>query len=221
MQKEISIVLVDDHVIVRSGLKSLIQVMGNFKVVQEYSNGREFVEALPSFPTNPDIIIMDLGMPEMDGEETMRWIYEHMPTFKVLILTWDTNENKIIELFRLGVRGYLLKSCTADILQKAITDTIHSGYYHSELLQSAILKGSRDHTKENRAQILQRITDREKLFLQLVCDKQEHTYDAIAGIMKVHRRTVDGYRESLFEKFNIKSKTGLVLFAIKHGLIEL
>ena len=219
MNKELSIILVDDHIIVRSGLKALIHAMGNFRVVNEYCNGQELIDALATNNNLPDLLIMDLAMPEMDGEETMRWLQQHFPAQKVLILTWDTNEKKIIELFRLGVRGYLLKNCTSEILKKAIDDTCHTGYYHSELLQSAIMKDTK--AKDAKMQLQQRISEREKIFLQLVCDKQEHTYDMIADIMKVHRRTVDGYRESLFVKFNIRSKTGLVLFAIKHGLIEL
>ncbi len=219
MQKEISIILVDDHVIVRSGLKSLIEVMGDYKVVNEFSNGKQFTEAIVSQGLLPDLVIMDLGMPEMDGEETMRWLQQHFPTLKVLILTWDTNEGKIIELFRLGVRGYLLKNCTAEVLKKAISDTYTTGYYHSELLQTAIQKDTQ--AKDEQQQIRSRISEREREFLMLVCDRQEYTYDQMADIMKVHRRTVDGYRESLFVKFSIKSKTGLVLFAIKHGLIPL
>lgn len=216
----ISLVLVDDHVIVRSGLKSLIQEMGEYAVTQEYSNGKHFIEALPKLQ-HPDIIIMDLGMPEMDGEETMRWMQVNYPQLKVLILTWDTNERKIIELFRLGVRGYLLKNCTADNLKKAIDDTYETGYYHTELLQSALMKDHQAQDTDIKAQIEKKITPREQFFLDLVCNKQEYTYDQMADLMKVHRRTIDGYRESLFEKFNIKSKTGLVLFAIKHGLVAL
>ena len=219
MNNDLSIVLVDDHIIVRSGLKSLIQSMGNFCVTNEYCNGKELIDALAVATQLPDIVIMDLTMPVMGGEEAMRWLYQHLPSLRVLILTWDTNERNIIDLFRLGVRGYLLKSCTAEILQKAIKDTLITGYYHSELLQSAIMKDNK--AKDAKLQIQQRISEREKIFLQLVCDRQEYTYDVIADIMKVHRRTVDGYRESLFVKFNIRSKTGLVLFAIKHGLIEI
>ncbi len=217
MAKDISIILVDDHVIVRSGLKALIEDMGGYKVSREYSNGKLFTEALVYLDPLPDVVIMDLGMPEMDGEETMRWLQQRFPKMKVLILTWDNNEKKIIELFRLGVRGYLLKNCTAEILKKAIHDTHIAGYYHSELLQTAMLKDQQ--VKDEKQLVHARVSEREKEFLQLVCDKQEYTYDQMADIMKVHRRTVDGYRESLFVKFKIKSKTGLVLFAIKHGLI--
>jgi len=216
MQKEISIVLVDDHTIVRNGLKSLIEVLGKYKVVAEFDNGRHFVNAFPSL-RDPDLVILDLNMPEMSGAQTMKWIRENKPGLKVLILTLDTDDKTIIELYRIGVRGYLPKSCTADVLKKAIDSTIFTGYYHSDLLQHALLA---DVEKiEQIKEMVSLVSDRELLFLRLICDPQEYTYEQIATIMNVHRRTVDGYREALRDKFNIKSKTGLVLFAIKHGLV--
>jgi DNA-binding NarL/FixJ family response regulator len=218
MADVLSIVLIDDHTIVRNGLKSLIEVMGNYKVTSEYENGWEFTKVAADMQ-EPDLIIMDMNMPEMNGLETMRWIKQHRPTLKVLILTLSTDEKTIIELFRFGVRGYLPKNCTAAVLKKAIDDTIYSGYYHSEMLQNALASGAGK--SMDTKTIMERITDRELLFIKLICDEREYTYDQVKDIMNVHRRTVDGYRESLFDKFNIKSKTGLVLFAIKHGLVTI
>jgi DNA-binding NarL/FixJ family response regulator len=218
MPESISIMLVDDHTIVRNGLRSLIEVMGNYKVIAEYDNGLQFINAISLLP-DPDIVIIDLNMPEMNGVETVRWLRKHRPLLKILILTLDSEEKTIIELFRMGVRGYLPKNCTADVLKKAIEDTIQTGYYHSELLQHALTSDAE--RTEHLTSIMDRITDRELLFLKLICDEKEYTYDQIKDIMNVHRRTVDGYREALFERFNIKSKTGLVLFAIKHGVIKL
>ncbi len=217
--KKAAITLVDDHIVVRSGLRSLIEVLGDYAVVDEYSNGAQLIKALETGKTKPDIIIMDLEMPLMNGEDTMRWLQKNMPEQKVLMLTWDSDERKIIQLFRLGVRGYLIKSCTADVLQKAIDDTYNAGYYHSELLQTAILNQSMAEQQDR--EVSAKITERELQFLKLVCDKEEYTYDKIAELMQVHRRTVDGYRESLFDKFDLRSKTGLVMFAIKHRLVEL
>lgn len=215
-QIETAIILVDDHVLVRGGISTLLQQMGNYKIIQEYSNGRMLLNYLSAVEnTFPDLIIMDLDMPEVDGHEAMKVINKQYPFLKVIILTWDTNERKIIDLFRLGVRGYLLKNCTADILKRAIDDTMSSGYYHSEIFSSALKKGMTE------KDILSKVTDRERQFLQLVCNKDEYTYDQMAELMGVHRRTVDGYRESLFQKFNIKSKTGLVLFAIKNGIVSI
>ena len=137
MSNDISIVLVDDHTVVRNGLKSLIERMGNYTISYQFDNGKRFIDAIP-LPQQPDLIIMDLTMPEMDGKETTKWLKEHSINYPVLILTLDTTEKTIIDLFKLGVRGYLPKSCTAEVLKKAIEDVITTGYYHNELLTKAL-----------------------------------------------------------------------------------
>ena len=218
MTKNTSIYLVDDHPIVRNGLKALIEKMGAYTVIQQFDNGQELLEQLP-FEDGPDIIIMDLTMPVMDGLETVTELKKREIATPVIILTLETTEKKIIELFRLGIRGYLPKSCTADVLKKAIDDVLNTGYYHNEMLMKALTTDN-NNVKEEKDQVQEHITEREKTFLQLVCDEKELTYEQIADRMGVSRRTVDGYREAIFEKFNIKSKTGLVLFAIKYGIIQ-
>jgi len=218
MSKQYSIILVEDHVIVRNGFKELVEHMGNFKVIGEFDHGRQLIDKI--YDLTPDIIIMDLTMPVMDGQATMKWLKEHKVKFPVLILTLDTSDKAIIELYKSGVRGYLPKTCTAEILKRAIEDIINTGYYHNELLSNALMKNGPKSPADEKEDVLNKFTDREHDFLQLVCDKEEYTYEQIADIMQVHRRTVDNYRESLFRKFDIKSKTGLVLFAIKHGLVS-
>ena len=220
MAKTVSIALVDDHTIVRNGLKSLIEVLGDYKVTAQYDNGKDFVINSHHI-ADPDIVIMDLNMPEMNGEETTRWIRQYKPNLKVLILTLDTDEKMIIELFRMGVRGYLRKSCTEEELRRAINDIMATGYYHSEISHNALLKNTAGHDISKPAQVLSLLNERELTFLMLVSDKEEYKYDQIASLMKVSTRTIDGYRESLFAKLDIKSKTGLVLFAIKHGIVKL
>src|SRR4051812_30684445 len=118
MSNEISLVLVDDHIVMRNGLKSLIEVLGNFKVTAQFDNGREFLNALP-LEKEPDLVIMDLNMPELSGLETVRLLNKAKSTLKILILTLETDERNIIELFRMGVRGYIPKSCSADVLRNA------------------------------------------------------------------------------------------------------
>lgn len=217
MSKPVSIYLVDDHAVVRNGLKALIERMDNFIVTQQFDNGQELIDSLPFNPA-PDVIIMDLTMPVLDGTHTVKELKARHITTPVLILTLETTEKTIIELFRMGIRGYLPKSCTADILKNAINDVITTGYYHNEMLTKALLNNN---IEEEATATLNHLTERENTFLQLVCDESELTYEQIADKMGVSRRTVDGYRESIFVKFNIKSKTGLVLFAIKYGLIKL
>lgn len=218
MSHAINIFLVDDHPIVRNGLKALVERLGNYKVTGEYDNGEELINEYP-FPNPPDLIIMDLAMPIMDGTQTVIALKQKGSKIPVLILTLETDERTIINLFRLGIRGYLPKSATADVLRKAISDVMSTGYYHNEMLAKALLSPD-EVVLDERQQVLSQVSQRERDFLKLVCDEKEPTYEQIATTMEVSRRTVDGYRESLFTKFNIRSKTGLVMFAIKYGIVK-
>lgn len=212
------IFLVDDHPVVRNGLKTLIERLGNYRVTGEYDNGWDLMKDYP-FADPPALIIMDLVMPVMDGAETVLALKQKGSKTPVLILTMEADERAIINLFRQGIRGYLPKSSTADVLRKAISDVLLSGYYHNEMLAKALL--SPDNTAPDERQlVLNQTSQRERDFLKLVCDENEPTYEQIATIMNVSRRTVDGYREALFTKFNIRSKTGLVMFAIKYGIVK-
>lgn len=213
------LILIDDHIIVRNGLKELIQKLGPYQISDEFDNGRDFVNALP-LAYNPDLLIMDLSMPEMNGEEVVAHLKKHRIEMPVLILTLNHNEDRIVKLFRDGIRGYLEKNCSAATMKQAIEDILRAGYYHNDLLAYA-LRDSGTPKKNERDLILERLTGREKEFLDLVCHPEEYTYEQIADMMGVVPRTVDGYRASIFEKFDIRSKTGLVLFAIKHRLVNI
>lgn len=214
----VSIFLVDDHTVVRKGLKELIECLGDYTITAEYASGKELIDALP-FPEPPDIIILDITMPVMDGKQVMEYFKEHDIQIPVLILTLDTSERTIIDLFRLGVRGYLPKNCSPEELKKAIDDVSTTGYYHNELLSKALSNETATADNE-REKIMAQLTRRELDFLQLVCNEEEYTYEQMADILGVHVRTVDGYRKAMFEKFNIRSKTGVVLFAIKYKLAD-
>lgn len=219
MAKTTSVILIDDHVVVRNGLKELIELMGPYKVIAQYDNGKELIDALP-FKKEPDLIIMDLNMPVLSGQATMERLKELGIKYPVLILTLNTADEAIIQMYRLGVRGYLEKDCTAIGLRAAIEDVLRTGYHHNDLLTKALTADSKPQQKDPREEILKQITPRELEFLSLVCDDAEYTYDQMSAKMNVSARTIDGYRESLFVKFGIKSKTGLVLFALKHRLHE-
>jgi two-component system, NarL family, invasion response regulator UvrY len=215
---EKKIVLVDDHVIVRNGLKELIEKLGPYRIIGEYDNGRSFIDNFMLVPA-PDLIIMDISMPEMDGDEAISILNERAIAIPVLILTLNQDDHRMVKLFRLGVRGYLQKNCSAPILKEALSEIIRCGYYHNEFLAFSLQDQSTKQSKKNpQDQIIDLLTEREREFLRLVCHEKEYTYDQIAGLMNVQHRTVDGYRESIFQKFGIKSKTGLVLFILKHNL---
>ncbi len=213
------IALADDHVIIRNGLKELIEKIGPYKVSAQYNNGEELLKELGK-TTHPDLVILDLSMPEMDGYATLEQFKTQNIKVPVLILTLNEDETSIIKLFRLGARGYLLKNCSTLELQQALEDILSRGFYHNDFLTLSLQQESKPQKKSEQEQVLEELSPREREFLKLVCHEKEYTYGQIADMMGVHTRTVDGYRESLFSKFNIKSKTGLVLFVLKHHLFE-
>ena len=169
----------------------------------------------------PDLVVMDMNMPEMDGAQTVEALQARSSAIPVLILTLDCEEETVVRLFRNGVRGYLKKDCDAAGMKAALEDIFRHGYYHNEFLTLSLRGGEKKQKKTERDEIWEQLTDRERAFLKLVCDSREYTYGQIADAMNVQHRTVDGYREAIFDKFGIKSKTGLVLFVLKHQLFEL
>ena len=215
-----NIVLVDDHVIIRNGLKELIEKLGPYTITSQFSNGAELLSELRGLHPDPDLIVMDVSMPEMDAEATLNAMNEQKVETPVLILTLNQDDERMINLFRRGVRGYLQKTCSASMMSDALSEIFRCGYYHNEFLAQSLKAREVAPKKNKRDEVLSLLTDREREFLKLVCDEKEYTYDQIAGIMKVQHRTVDGYRESLFDKFGIKSKTGLVLFVLRNNLLS-
>ena len=214
-----NIVLVDDHVIIRNGLKELIEKIGPYTISHQFDNGLDLTEAFPIKPT-PDLIVMDISMPEMCGDRAVEVLNEKGIKTPVLILTINDDEAAIVKLFRLGVRGYVKKDCTAAIMKEALQSVFEKGYYHNEFLTYSLKNNEVTNKKTKQELLLNQFSERERVFMKLVCDEEEYTYGQIADKMFVQPRTVDGYRESIFEKFGIKSKTGLVLFVLKHQLLE-
>ncbi len=215
MNQKATIFLADDHALVRNGLKELIEKIGPYKVIREFDNGKQLTEGWNNEAV-PDLLVLDVEMPEMNGIAVMQWFKEHNIKVRVLLLTLVEHEGLIISLFRLGVRGYLHKNCSAANLRKAIEDILSTGYYHDDMLEKAL---SSD-TPQQIQGPLSLLTEKELEFLKLACNEHEYTYEQIADIMGVHTRTVNKYREAVFDKFGVKSKTGLVLYAVKHKLIE-
>jgi DNA-binding NarL/FixJ family response regulator len=210
-----SICIIDDHEIVRQGLKELLEKLGNYKVTDEFDSGMAFLNALPL--NNPaDIYILDYSMPNMTGIDVLKELEEKQEEYKVLLLTQHFEENIINEAYNYGARGFLHKNCTAHDLKFAIDNIITIGYNNV----AEILKRIRNYEdkKEPKQNII--LTDREQKFLTLVCDEKEYTYDQMADIMGVSVKSIDVYRTALFDKYNIKSKVGLVLFSFKNKLTE-
>ncbi|MEZ4808572.1 MAG: response regulator transcription factor [Flavobacteriales bacterium] len=217
----IDVALVDDHHLMRTGLVGVVNAMPGYQVSLEASNGKEFIGLL-QLDALPAIAIVDLNMPVMDGYATIAWLRANRPTILPLALTFDATDEAMVRAVRAGARGFVLKSAHPHVLKNALDSLMLTGYYYTEDAHEVMTRNPEMKTREERERdrVLERITPREMEFLLLVCDEAEYTYEQIAEHMGVHRRTVDNFRIGLFEKFNIKSKTGLVLFAMRWGLVK-
>lgn len=219
---EHSVALVDDHHLMRSGLAATVNNLGGYRVTMEAGHGGELVEALTTPGAEaPAIAIIDLNMPVMDGYATIAWLREHRPDVLPLVLTFDATDDAMVKAVRVGARGFLLKNTRPEVFKNALDSLVLTGYYYTDVLHGTVQRNPDMKTREEREheRVLGQITPREMEFLLLVCDEAEHTYEQIAERMGVHRRTVDNFRIALFDKFDIKSKTGLVLFALRWGLL--
>lgn len=210
MNAKINVVLVDDHVLLRTGLAKLIRSFGNYEVLLEANNGKDFIGKLK---TLPQIVLMDINMPEMDGYDTTAWLRKNHPEIKVLALSMYDNEAAVIKMFKAGAKGFILKDCEPAELKAAFDALVTKGFYYSEMVTGRFI-----HSLNSLDQIVQ-LNERETAFLKLVCT--ELTYKEIADKMCVSPRTVDGYRDDLFEKLKVKTRVGLVMYALKHGIVTL
>lgn len=215
------VALVDDHELVRTGIAGMIDRIGGYRMVCEAANGLEFIQALKEVE-EPRIAVVDLHMPLMDGFETIAWLRANRPAILPLALTFDPAEDIMIRALRAGAHGFIRKNARAAVLKTALDSLMLTGYYHSDELHETIIErhGLKTDYERQQERVLAGITSRELGFLKLVCAPEEFTYEQIAEEMALGRRTVDGFRESLAEKFGIKSKTGLVLFAMKWGIVK-
>jgi DNA-binding NarL/FixJ family response regulator len=220
MESKKNIILVDDHTIFRQAFQRLIEVSGRFVVFQTFANGLELINAMPFDPA-PDLVILDINMKIMDGHEVMKWWSEKKISIPVLILTCNDDEQDIVQLFRSGVRGYLVKECDSETLHLALEEIFRCGYYHNEFLASSLRTNDAPQKKTEKEMVLEQLSAREKELLKHVCHEAEYTYKEMADLMGISGSAVDKYRDSLFVKFGIKSKTGLLLFVIKYKLFEL
>jgi DNA-binding NarL/FixJ family response regulator len=210
------IALVDDHTMFRKGLAVLIGLFSGYKVLMDVANGREFIDQLD--PDHlPDIVLLDIHMPVMDGYATAAWLHEHHPGIRVLALSTMDSDTTIIKMIQQGARGYILKDADPKELQMAFEEILAKGYYYNEMLTRKVIQSI--HHGASDSSLFPKISDREMEFLKHACS--EKNYQQIADEMFVSERTVDGYRESLFKKFNVSNRVGLVLYAIKNQLVQL
>lgn len=209
--KKHTIAIVDDHLLFAQSLGTLINSFPDFEVAYYASHGEELIDKLASQGL-PDIILLDINMPIMDGIKTMAWLQQHQPATPVLALSMEDNEEVVMQMLRHGAGGYLLKDIHPKELLKALQSVVDTGFYHSEIVSSA-MDAEKAH-KDNP----DHITNRERQFLKLLCT--EMTYKEIADSMNLSPKTIEGYRETLFNKLNVKNRIGLAIYAIKNDIYE-
>lgn len=215
----VKIALADDHQLVRKGIRLLLENIKNFQVVTEAENGKELIDQIRALDQLPDLVLVDVNMPVMDGKETVKILRNDYPELRIVALSVDTDLAIIRELIRLGANAYLFKDSSPDVFRKVLLEVNEKGFSYSKDVIDSLLIPERSGKTEPGSylaqQHLQKLTARELEFIKLCCS--EYTYKEIAEKMNVSQRTVDGYRESTFDKLNIKSRTGLVLFAFHSG----
>lgn len=218
MAPKINIVLVDDHKLLRNGLAGLINSFSNYSVLYEANNGREFIDLIKTKPL-PQIVLMDINMPEMDGYETCNWLKNNYPEIKALALSMYDNENAVIRMFKAGAKGYILKDCEPRELEMALQALISKGFYYSEMVTGKLIHTINSLDEDDHVKNMVALNDREITFLKHTCT--ELTYKEIAEKMFLSPRTIDGYRDDLFQKLNIKTRVGLAMYAIKNGIVSI
>ncbi len=206
-----SVIIVDDHNLFGQSLKGLIKSFADFEVLEVLENGQELVEYFNAGKPLPDILLLDIRMPVMNGFETMEWIRLNYSDQKVLALTMEDDEEIIIKMIKAGCRGYLLKDIEPDEFLFALNCVSESGYYLNE--ESSLAMCSKEKEKPE-----DKLSQRELEFLNLACS--ELTYKQVADEMNLSPKTIDGYRESLFNKLDVRSRVGMVLYAVKNNIVE-
>jgi len=214
----IKVVLIDDHVLLRNGLASLVKSFDDYVVLFEANNGQHFIQQL-NHDDLPDIILMDINMPVMDGFETATWLKQNFPLVKILALSMYDNEHSIIRMLKSGARGYILKDTEPKEFKAALDSVYNRGYYYSDLVAGKLIHAVNNMGDSGKGTQSLGLSEKEVEFLKLACT--ELTYKEIADKMYLSPRTIDGYRDNLFELLNIKTRVGLVMYAIKNGIINL
>src|SRR5215203_781191 len=214
-----TIALADDHVVMRNGLASLLKDLG-YTILYEADNGKDFIDKTKK-DTLPHVALLDINMPKMDGYQTALWLKENFPEVKVLALSMYDDDGAIIRMLKNGAKGYVLKDSNIADVKTAIESVVSKGYYYSELVTGKLIHSINHLDEPDHASIKEmlKLNTREIEFLKLACT--EMSYKEIAEKMFLSPRTVEGYRDTLFEKLNLKSRVGLVLFAIKNGVVNI
>lgn len=222
--ENIKLGIVDDHNLFRKGLIKLINLAdkdNRYTIIFEAENGYDLKERLNNKEL-PDIVLMDIDMPDMDGFQAVQWLRDNYPSVSVLVISMLESEESIIKMLRMGVKGYLSKDIEVEDMHMALEAISRKGFYYSDfvsiLMAKAIIRGNEIDNSGGLIKVTD-LSEKEKEFLKLACT--ELTYLQIAEKMHLSHKTIDGYREALFERFNVKNRVSLAMYAVKNGIVRI
>ncbi len=210
----IKVLIVDDHAIMRDGIKALLSLHDDFEIVGEASEGKEAIDK--SNELEPDIIVMDIGMPSMDGLEATRRIRKKNPKVKVLVLTQHDNKEYILSAVKAGVAGYIPKKALGSDLVSAIRSVYRGDSFLYPSATSALIEG---YLRQVEDEPYDRLTEREREVLKLIAEG--HTSREIADMLFINLKTVLGHRTKLMDKLDIHNRSELIKYALRRGLINM
>jgi DNA-binding NarL/FixJ family response regulator len=211
----ITIGLADDHVLFLKSLATLINTLDGLEVVADAPNGEDLAKQLKNLEFQPDLLLIDVDMPVMNGVSTTKWVKENYPNIKTVALSMNDDDKTIIKMIQAGCCAYLLKDIHPNELEIALKEIMAKGFYNSDIRYrnyARLISESQQSSATN-------LNETELQFLQLACS--DLTYKQIAGKMNKAERTIDGYREVLFDKLNVQSRVGMALEAVRKKLVKL
>lgn len=210
------IAIADDHSLVREGIVRLLGSLG-YEVSFACKNGKEIVEYCAE--NKPDIVLMDISMPIMDGIAATIQLRESVPNTSVIALSMLDDDLSLIRMMRAGAKSYVLKDAPSKELDEAIKGVMQNGYHYSSFISGRLIQSLGAPVNESIEKVLESLSEREITFLRHACSGL--TYKEIADRMCVSPRSIDGYRDSLFDKLGLHSRVELAIFAIKHHLVQI
>lgn len=211
MQAKKTIAIVDDHILIAQAIKGIIANFENFETICECENGQVLIDKINAHNHVPDIVLLDISMPVMDGFETANWLQKNHPEVLIMVLSMQNDEQSVIKMVKNGAKSYLLKNSHPRELESALNKLVENGFFYPEWASKIIFSSINKNTNS----ALSKLTEREKEFLKYTIT--EKSYKEIAELMFCSPRTVESYRDNLFEKLNLKSRVGLAVYAIKNG----
>ncbi len=216
MGKKLKIVITDDHVLFRKGLRALLSDFSFIGEIKEAGNGVELLQLLSEETTLPDIILLDIKMPEMDGLVTTEKVKSLYPDIKILILSMHDDEHLILHMIEKGVNGYLFKNSDPEDVENAILDVLHKEFYFDDNIAQIIYRAYLGKIQKPVPNSM--FSEREIEILEMIC--REYTNSEIAEKLYLSPRTVEGHRKNMLAKTGVKNVAGLVIYAIKNKLVR-